>query len=55
MGSSDTVGFRFGLGRSSTDATVDALQRELPPLVERLARVQATSLEAFTRPHGQAR
>jgi len=53
MGSPDTVGFRFGLGRASTGVAVDALLRELPPLAERLSRVQATSVDAFGRSHGE--
>jgi len=49
MGVPNTVAFRMGLGRATTEAVVDRFVDELTPLVERLARVQAASERAFER------
>ncbi len=55
MGAPDTVAFRMGLGLTTTDAAIDDFLQQLPPLVERLARVQAASVEAFSRARGEPR
>jgi cysteine desulfurase len=49
MGVKNTVAFRMGLGRATTQQAVDRFVDELAPLVERLARVQAASEQAFSR------
>jgi cysteine desulfurase len=45
MGSPGRVGFRIGLGRTSTDDSVDTLLRELPPLAERLRRIGPSAFD----------
>jgi cysteine desulfurase len=54
MGVPDTVAFRAGLGRATTQRAVDRFVDELTPLVDRLARVQAASEQAFARDLDQA-
>jgi cysteine sulfinate desulfinase/cysteine desulfurase-like protein len=49
MGVKNTVAFRMGLGRATAQQAVDRFVDELAPLVERLARVQAASEQAFSR------
>jgi cysteine sulfinate desulfinase/cysteine desulfurase-like protein len=50
MGSPGMVGFRVGLGRTSTDESVDALLRELPPLARRLQRVAPSAFDRDAPP-----
>lgn len=54
MGLPGTVAFRMGLGRSTTEESIDRFLAELGPLVERLARVPAASELAFDRDPGRA-
>jgi cysteine desulfurase len=53
IGSPGTVGFRIGVGGTTTEAEVTALLEVLPELVEELQRVERASADALTR-HGEA-